>query len=182
MSNIINYSNWNRVSNESYENSNYIAVQQSGSNEYYTISIPNYPDEISDSGSANYSEENILGRSSPLISYTGTGFREVQFSFDIHREEFNGIDKLLRIARSSVYPNYGTSYMKPTITSVRLGDFYARGVTRSYGFTWKKPIVNGKYQVCTVSLSIADIPNKAYSMNDIINISNPANPFHGKGV
>lgn len=177
------YSYYDRKTNTSYSNSNYICVYESGnySGNHYQIDLPNYPDEISDSGSANYSEESLLGRSSPLVSYTNTGFREVSFSFDVHREELdsNGIDKLLKIIRASVYPTYnGAAALRPTITTVRLGDFYVKGITKSYSFTWKKPIIDNKYQVCTISMTISHVIDKAYSMSDIVGSSNsPANPF-----
>lgn len=177
------YNYYNKDSRASYSNSNYIFVYESGNySNKYQMDLPNYPDEISDSGSANYSEESLLGRSSPLVSYTNTGFREVSFSFDVHREELdsNGIDKLLKIIRASVYPTYkDTAALRPTITVVRLGDFYVKGITKSYSFTWKKPIIDDKYQVCTISMTISHVIDKAYSMSDIIeNNNSPANPFN----
>lgn len=135
--------------------------------------LPCYPDEIGDSTSANWADESIVGRSSPISAYTGTGYRSISFSFPMHREMASNIEDVIKILRASVYPKYEAKGLTPPITTFRFGDFYVKGIVRSISFTWKKPIINKKYQVCEVSVSIDSTPSKVMSASDLGTSLNP---------
>lgn len=151
-----------------------------------TVDLPCYPDELSDSVSSNWSDQSILGMSSPISSYTGTGYRSVSFSFTLHREmgdHFNSpskknnknIENILRIIRGCVYPNYNTSGVKPTLTTFVFGNFRAHGIVRSISYTWKKPIINGNYQVADIQVQMDDIPDSIIGTSDLGTALNPFN-------
>lgn len=140
-----------------------------------SIELPCYPDEISDNTNANWSEEAIVGRSFPIAAYTGTGYRSISFSFTMHREMASNIENVIQTLRKTVYPKYVSSGLTPPITTFRFGEFYVRGIVRSISFTWKKPIINRKYQVCDVSVSIDEIPSSVVGATDLRSSLNPMN-------
>lgn len=156
--------------------------------------IPLYPEEISDGISANWNDTTIVGRSAPISNYVSTSDRQVSFSFTIHREMYTAmsrrgtsssrtsmdkVDKLLKGLRSAVYPKYETQIgMFPTISMFVFGEFIIKGKLTNVSFTWKKPIVDNKYQVCDVSVTMNSIANRVKSTEDIRNNSySPMNPF-----
>ena len=156
----------------------FIIVYHSDINSPSSSELPCYPDEISENQSAVWSDVQIMGRSSPLTAYTGTGFRSVSMSFDLHREMENGnnsIENVLRIIRKSVYPEYQEKGLIPPTTIIGFGKFMVRGVVRSYSYTWKKPIIDNDYQVCSVSIQIDDIPTSVFGAANIK--ATPTNPF-----
>mgnify|MGYP001163045126 FL=1 len=64
------------------ENSNfYLAV--SYANSYKSVELPVCPDEISDSTTANFPLQSVIGSSSPFAAYVGTGAREISFSMTL---------------------------------------------------------------------------------------------------
>lgn len=147
---------------------NFIMVQADQSKSPVYAQLPCYPEELSDSQSANWSESNIIGRSSPISAYTSTGYRQVSFSIELHRElcddlrlgENSSLEQVERVVRRSVYPSYASGRgVAPPITTVKIGAFKARGYVTSYQFTWKKPIVDNKYQILSMSISMVDIDN-----------------------
>lgn len=56
----------------------------------YLIELPLYPDEVSESISANWTNQKVLGRSSPLAAYSDTSLKSVNFSIDLHRDFLTG--------------------------------------------------------------------------------------------
>lgn len=144
------------------------------------VELPCYPDEIGDSTSANWSDESIIGRSAPISAYTGTGYRNVTFSFPMHREMAGNIESVIKTLRASVYPRYESKGLTPPITTFRFGDFYVKGIVRNISFTWKKPIINEVYQVCEVSVNIDATPNKVIDTLDIAAASS-LNPMKVSG-
>lgn len=121
--------------------------------------LPMYPDEVSDSQSAIWSSTQILGRSSPLAAYTGTDARKISFSMTLHREMLgsNNIDKInhiLVLLKRALYPEYQSPGLIPPRIRVVLGQLAVEGVLENVSFNWKKPIVDGFYSVCDVSVNI----------------------------
>lgn len=167
---------------------NFIMVRGNPAQGVSYAQIPCYPDSLQESQSANWSSSAIIGRSSQLYSYVSTDNRHVDLSFKVHRElaadlglDVNSsLEQLERTCRKSVYPSYsGSVGVASPITTIKIGDFRARGFVSSVSFTWEKPIIDGKYQVATINLSIVDLdegnnkvrsigqvmPHEGYSMN-----------------
>lgn len=150
------------------------------------VYLPCYPDEISDSTNVNWAETGIIGRSTPIYSYTSTSARSISFSFDLHREmpkylgERNSnnlydIEGILQVLRKCAYPNYANAGLKPPIVTFRFGKFKTRGIVTSVGYTWKKPIVDKQYQLCSVSISMYETPNSVWGANELYSSMNPFN-------
>lgn len=89
------------------------------------IRLNNLPD-ISDSKSAIYNQEGILGRSAPIYTYSHSSDRSInmQLHFFIV-EPGDGVKNLeyLRILQSAIYPSYSehTPYQPPPVCKIRCG-------------------------------------------------------------
>ena len=154
---------------------------------YSHVELPCYPDKMSNSMSANWSDTSIVGRSSPISSYTNTNYRETSFSFTLHRQmsnSFNGqvpktinsnIETILKCLQASVYPEYSGSGLKPTLATFVFGSHRMHGIIKSVSFSWKKPVIDGKYQVVDVSINLTEVPSTVYGVSDL---GNSYNPFH----
>ena len=71
----------------------------------YLIELPLYPDQVTESISAQWSSQKVLGRSSPVSAYANTDLKTVSFSLDLHRDFLTGsfshnTDTLLRAGGS----------------------------------------------------------------------------------
>jgi len=142
------------------------------------IELPSYPDELSDNTSANWADQTIVGRSSPIAAFTGTGYRNVSFNFLMHREMANNIEEVIKFLRSTVYPSYQASGLIPPITTFRFGAFRIKGIVRSVGFVFKKPIINEVYQLCEVSINIDSTPENVIDVDYIMYSSSAMNPMN----
>lgn len=61
----------------------------SGDNQYL-LELPLYPDQVTESISATWSTQKVLGRSSPVSAYANTDLKTVNFSMDLHRDFLTG--------------------------------------------------------------------------------------------
>ena len=148
--------------------------------------IPQYPVQITDSNSASFEQTNILGRSSPLYSYSHSGPRTVSFNLLLHRDmladvaitknnfglepgkQYEIVEELINTLQASVLPKYedAPKMTNPPIVAVRFGDnVYIKGViTGGVGTTYSGPIIeygdddNKKalYSLVNVSLTISE--------------------------
>ena len=56
----------------------------------YLIELPLYPDQVTESISASWNTQSVLGRSSPIAAYANTDLKNVNFSLDLHRDLMTG--------------------------------------------------------------------------------------------
>lgn len=150
--------------------------------------IPQFPLEISDSSSANFEQTTILGRSAPIFTYANSGPRTVSFNLVLHRDLMsdislvsnnfglddsrNIVEELINTLHSAVLPKYenATKAVNPPIVSVRIGDdIYIKGVVNGQvSHNYSGPIVDNKYQLCSIQFSITEIdPYDAESVKSI---------------
>ena len=59
-------------------------------NREYLIEMPLYPDEVTEQISAQWTQQSVIGRSSPLSAYVNTSLKSVQFSLTLHRDLLTG--------------------------------------------------------------------------------------------
>ena len=138
------------------------------------IWLPSYPDNMTDSSSANFQSNLPLGRSAPIWSYTGSGPRSINFQFELHREmldQFNNrqpgmstdtVDELIKNIQAAVLPNYASSekMIDPPLVACRVGnEIYIKGIINgqvSVGYSG--PILyNDKYAVVTIGFQITEV-------------------------
>lgn len=144
--------------------------------------IPCYPEEVQSSVAASWNEQTVVGRVGSLRSYTGTSDVTSNFSFDLHRDmnisDMNNstysdqfgkdVDELTRVLKSGCYPQYGENLLHPPRTLFRFGDMYISGVLTDFSITWKKPIINKAYALCTVSITMKSADKRIISYEDVI--------------
>jgi hypothetical protein len=153
----------------------YISHMEEG---YQYWRIPTEPDTISDQMPSTFQQTTALGRSAPIFTYSGSGPRTVQVTFDLHRDLMDDvnmdnispkfregedyIDSLVRALQSISLPKYTekNNIVEPPIVAVRFGDeVFIRGVVDSgVNVSYGKPILtNNRYAKVTVSFDIKEI-------------------------
>lgn len=76
----------------------------------YLIELPLYPEEVTESITANWEEQNVLGRSSTLAAYAGTSLKSVNFTMDLHRDFLTGSYSLTNQNMQEIASDRGVSY------------------------------------------------------------------------
>jgi hypothetical protein len=127
---------------------------------------------------ANFSEQNALGRTAPVYTYNNSGPRTVQINLFLHRDMMDDIntgisnsklgegedyvDNLLKALQSIALPKYNlqNKAIEPPMVALRISnEIFIKGiVSQSISLTYKKPILtNGKYAIVELSLTIAEV-------------------------
>lgn len=139
------------------------------------IILPIYPDSVQDSMGAKFTSTTPLMRSAPIQSYSSSGPRTVQVTFNLHRDMMSQVnyqksnvvldigddyvDVLVRQIQAAVVPKYNASakMVNPPMVAMRLGDdIFIKGViSGDVGITRQLPIIsiNGKDKYAQVSVS-----------------------------
>lgn len=123
----------------------YIIVPGAG-----TITLNNLPD-ISDSKSAAYNDEPIMGRAFPLKTYSHSENRSISFTihlFNLTSDDIETNLNYLRILESCVYPrasSNGAPFTPPPICKIRcgklLGDNELCAVLKQYSVKFPTDVV-----------------------------------------
>lgn len=154
------------------------------------ILLPSYADGVTDSNSAHYSTSPPLARSSPIYSYSGSGPRSLNVSFDLHRDMMwqlnyknsnlpigsvdgdDYVDVLAREIQAAVLPSYAVTekMVNPPLVSLRLGnDIFIKGVVESASVSYGFPILeNNKYATVKLQMNVTEVT--PYSAEDAINM------------
>jgi hypothetical protein len=125
-----------------------------------------------------FSETSALGRSAPIFTYSGSGPRTVQVTFDLHRDLMDDvnmdnispkfregedyIDSLVRALQSIALPKYNlkNKAIEPPLVALRLSnEIFIKGVvTSGIGMDFTKPILsNGKYAKIDLTIEISEV-------------------------
>lgn len=135
----------------------------------YSRALPIYPNEFSDSNSANFSSVGILGRSVDYQIYQGSS-RDVSMTLQFHEElcsNVNYIHDLVAVIESACYPQYANGIVKvPEVCFIIGSHLKIRGILTSTSATWKAPIIDGKLVNCDMSVSIKETTGP-YSMSQV---------------
>lgn len=143
-----------------------------------TMHFPCYPESISDTDTANYSAQNILGRSEPFQIYNNSGPRTVSVSFTMHREmvhngysyeaDYDYVENLVNLLKSACYPNYGSSIAAVKVTLVVGKNTKITGIIGgNVNDNWSGPIIDGKYQMVDVSFSVVECTGNPLSQSQV---------------
>lgn len=100
-----------------------------------------YPEEVEDSHTSSFNQQEIQGRSTPLISYSGGGPREVSFSVIILDEFCDiGIVDTVNKLKALTYPGYD-NMVEPPECYVKLGrGIRFTGQCTNVSVSWQPPI------------------------------------------
>ncbi len=110
------------VGKDSYEIGRFI-------NGEYILTMNNLP-EISDTKSAVYNNEPIIGRSAPLYTYSHSADRTISFQihfFNLRQGDAENNLEALRIIQSALYPRESSNYpyLPPPICRIKCGSLLA---------------------------------------------------------
>lgn len=140
--------------------------------------LPQYPDEVTDQMQSNFSEQNALGRTAPVYTFSNAGPRTVQFNLEFHRDMIDEAntgysnvtlndnedysDKLISALQAIALPKYNLTNktIEPPLVAIRLGrQVFIKGVvTSGISVTYKKPILaNEKYAVVGIGFTVAEV-------------------------
>jgi hypothetical protein len=140
--------------------------------------LPQYPDDVSDQMQSSFSEQNALGRSAPVYTFSNAGPRTVQFNFEFHRDMIDEAnvgysnvklkdnedhsDRLIAALQAIAVPKYNLTNkaIEPPLVAIRLGrQVFIKGVvTSGITVTYKKPILaNEKYAVIGIGFTVAEV-------------------------
>jgi len=134
------------------------------------------PDEVSESYSAEFEDVPIMGRSSPYVSYSLGGPKEISLSLILHDDYCIGGNILDTVNKfkALAYPNYEDQVIEPPKCFLRIGDFIKLlGVCSSVDVSWEKPIRVDKdtgesfYAKADVSLSLRNVVKVPFSADQV---------------
>lgn len=127
---------------------------------------------------STFRDQNALGRSAPVYTYSNSGPRTVQVSIKLHRDMMDDanmgwsnsklgygedyVDNLIHALQAIAVPKYNLNNraVEPPLVALKLGkDIFIKGVvTSGIGITYEKPILyNDRYAQVSLQLTIAEI-------------------------
>lgn len=130
------------------------------------VDFPVYPESVSDSRKANFTEmPELLYQYEPWYIYTSSGPRSNTYLFDFHRDMWNGdhnlggANKLIRFCESQCFPEYrGSAVDYPIVTLYVHGQVLISGVLVDVSPEWDGPIGHdGWYLHCKLSLTFNEV-------------------------
>ena len=136
-------------------------------NTYY---LPVFPQEFSDSNSAVFSAQSMLGRSVDYQVYNSSS-RSVSFTLQFHEElvpdNLDYVHEIVARIESACYPEYSNSVVQPPEIEFQIGShFRIRGILESCSAAWKAPIIDGKLVNCDLSVCVRETSGP-YKMSEI---------------
>lgn len=141
-----------------------------------TITFNNLPD-ISDTKSAAYNDEPVIGRAVPLKTYSHSENRVINTKIHFFiRKEADGEENLrqMRALQSAVYPQPGDPYKPPPICQLQCGRILSTGralcvVLLSYNITFPTDVAWQKDTNCPYKFDVDCSWQVVYATNDLPN-------------
>lgn len=131
-----------------------------------SISIPAYPEELSDSYKANYSQmPDMLFQYEPWQVYESSGPRVIPFTFKLHRHMWTGdhndgkANELIRFCQSMCYADYQGSAVNTAIATMYIkGKSLISGILTDVNIEWSGPLADdGWYLYFELSFNITEV-------------------------
>lgn len=130
------------------------------------LDFPVYPEELSESTPANYTQmPELLYQYEPWQLYQSSGPRQITYTFHFHRDMWTGdhrdgkANELIRFCEANCFPQYnGSAVNIPMVTMYIKGQPMITGVVTEVSKDWAGPLgLDGFYLECTLSISITEI-------------------------
>lgn len=123
------------------------------------IIFPVMPQNIGETLSSNFTQQDIVGASRPRIIYTSTSAKTISLSLqnlteDYVAEGFDNLKQYVRALQALVYPNYSASGVvsSPDLTLV-LGDRSMSCVCTNVSVSWGTATREEQILTCSVDLT-----------------------------
>lgn len=145
-----------------------------------SVDFPVYPENISDSRTANYTTmPDMLYQYEPWQVYESSGPRSNTYEFDMHRDMWSGdhtdgkCNDLIRFCEANCYPQYDGSLVNTSTVSLMVsGDCLIRGVLTDVSVDWDGPIgIDGFYLHCVLKLTIVEVSESKLDYDTVRNMS-----------
>ena len=158
---------------------NYIYLYHLGKEGNFIL-LPTYPQQISDTLQANFSQTNPLSRSAPIFSYSNSGPRTMQINLSLHRDMMSQlnynlsdynlsecpgedyVDRIIAELQAIALPRYDDSLkmVNPPMVAIRFGnEIYIKGIVNgSVSVEYSGPILpNNKYALVNISFTVTEV-------------------------
>ena len=141
-----------------------VALYSSMSDEL--LYFPVYPNGFDDGATANYDDmSEMLYQYEPWKVYKSSGPREINFTFNFHRDMWTGdhrdgmANNLIRGCEANCYPHYDGSLVHTSLVSMYIhGQNLITGVMTDCKVNWDGPIgLDGFYLLCELSFTIVEV-------------------------
>lgn len=140
--------------------------------------LPEYPDQVTDSMTSNFSQTQALSRTAPVFTYSNSGPRRVQIQLNLHRDMMYNInygvsnfrikitedyvDELIARIQAITLPKYDANEkgVVPPMVALRLGrEVFIKGVVvGGLSVVYQKPIMDDdKYSQVTLNFEIYEV-------------------------
>ena len=142
------------------------------------------PTTLSDSISANYNQTPIPGASSPVVTFSNTGARQVNISFEVTIDYlppgYNDTEEYLNAFRALVYPDFNGNIVKTPNCILNMPNLTIDGCCASCNIEYKTERYGQDGAMgASVSLSILEVMDKPYGS---VYIASQKTPLSGKGT
>lgn len=149
----------------------------------YQIPILWSPTSVSESVNASFDQQNIPGRSSPVISYSYTGARQVSISFTVTADYlpagFSSVADYCNCIKALEYPKYEGQIVTSPNSSLHLPNIDIDGVCSSVAIEYKTDrYTRDRGQAAEISLTFLEVME---SIKGSINIITGGNASIGGG-
>ena len=135
------------------------------------LPLPTTPQNVSEGINANTYDQDIVGRSSPLISYGSTGARTISFSIEVADDympmKANGtrytIKSYVSALKSLVYPRYSSLQVIAPQCTLHIGNVTSSGIVTSVNVSWGGPLSSidgsgvGTFTRATIQIQFKEI-------------------------
>lgn len=141
-----------------------------------SVEFPCYPEELSDSRKANYTQmPDLLYQAEPWQLYESSGPRSNTYTFDIHRHMWSGdhndgmCNNLIRFCEAHCYPRFNGSLVNTSIATLYVhGNKLIRGVITDVDTDWDGPIADdGWYLHVKLSITITEVAGEELNYDTI---------------
>jgi len=131
------------------------------------IPFPVMPEGISESVTANYSTQEIVGASAPRILYSSTTAPTITLSLKNLTEDyipsgFSSLREYVRALQALAYPVYTAGVVSAPEITLQLGNYTIHGITNSVGVSWGTLVKMGEITSCSIDLSITRTRDAVY--------------------
>ena len=137
------------------------------------IKFPVMPSNISESVSANFTQQDIVGASIPRIVYSSTSAQSISLSLQNLTEDyivsgFSSLNEYVRALKALPYPSYpGAGIVKSPDLTLVLGNNTISCVCTSVNITWGNLVKEQNITTCNVEMSFLRTRDSVPGATDI---------------
>ena len=123
------------------------------------IIFPVMPQNVSESVSANFNQQEIVGASRPRIVYSSTAAKTITLSLQNLTEDylapgFNRLYDYVRALQALAYPEYEGGVVKPPDLTLFMGDRIMSCVCTNVSVSWGNLVTEQQIRYCSVDLNL----------------------------